>query len=113
CGIQVIGDHNYVGCFVDTRIRLLPHMLPLEGPHHNEMENNRCLLYCKDRGYMYAGTEINQHCFCGDDPYQYGPDDVASIYILDYDCNNECTGDAGQICGGGWRLSVYETGIER
>ncbi|CAG2246684.1 unnamed protein product [Mytilus edulis] len=38
--------------------------------------------------------------------------DVASKYIMDYDCNEECAGDSSQMCGGGWRLSIYSTGIK-
>ncbi|VDI62746.1 Hypothetical predicted protein, partial [Mytilus galloprovincialis] len=51
-------------------------------------------------------------CFCGDDPYQYGPGDVSDYYLGDYDCDKQCCGDSEQICGGRWRLSVYETGNE-
>ncbi|CAC5410600.1 unnamed protein product [Mytilus coruscus] len=67
------------------------------------MENNRCFLYCKELGYMHSGTQNTEECWCGDDPYQYGPDDVTC-------CNNQCIGDSEQKCGGGWRLSVYDTG---
>ncbi|CAG2204953.1 unnamed protein product [Mytilus edulis] len=67
------------------------------------MENNRCLLYCKELDYMYSGTQKTRECWCGDDPYQYGPADVS-------DCNDQCIGDSEQICGGAWRLSVYATG---
>lgn len=28
------------------------------------------------------------------------------------DCWKRCSGDRSQVCGGGCRLSVYETGIE-
>lgn len=51
-------------------------------------------------------------CYCGDDPYQYGPEDVGDFYKQAYDCNYACIGDSNQICGGFWRLSVYETGKE-
>lgn len=50
-------------------------------------------------------------CWCGDDPYQFGPEDVPDWYIQDYDCNRKCLGDFEQMCGGGFRLSVYETGL--
>lgn len=50
-------------------------------------------------------------CFCGNDPYRYGPDDVASTYIMNYDCDQECAGDSMQTCGGGLKLSIYSTGI--
>ncbi|CAC5420924.1 unnamed protein product [Mytilus coruscus] len=73
------------------------------------MENNRCLLYCKDQGYKYTRTENGDECYCGDDPYLYGPENLEDKFIMNYDCNKECIGNSKQICGGGWRLSVYET----
>lgn len=50
-------------------------------------------------------------CFCGDDPYRYGPENVTDNYIMDSDCNSKCIGDPEQICGGVWRLSVYKSGM--
>ncbi|CAG2249212.1 unnamed protein product [Mytilus edulis] len=106
-----VDSNDYVGCFVDTRTRrLLPHQYWLNGNNPPDLENNLCLLYCKEQGYMYFGTQNANQCFCGDDPYQYGPEDVSDYYLGNYDCNKQCCGDSEQICGGGWRLSVYETG---
>ncbi|CAG2204948.1 unnamed protein product [Mytilus edulis] len=109
----VLTDSNeYVGCFVDTYTRrLLPHRYVLnDGTNSPDMENNLCFLYCKEQGYMYSGTQSYTECWCGDDPYQFGPEDVIDYYIQDYDCNRMCLVDFEQMCGGGWRLSVYETG---
>lgn len=50
--------YMYVGCFVDTYTRVLPHQYGLNVSDHPDMENNRCLLYCKDQGYKYAGTQV-------------------------------------------------------
>lgn len=43
-------------------------------------------------------------CHCGDDPlaYQNGPENR---------CNKRCYGDSEQICGGEWRLSMYNTSM--
>ncbi|CAG2213996.1 unnamed protein product [Mytilus edulis] len=75
-----------------------------------DMENNLCLFYCKEQGYLYSGTEAIWWCFCGDDPFWYGPENVTDNYINNYDCNSKCIVDPEQICGGTWRLSVYKTG---
>ncbi|CAG2204946.1 unnamed protein product [Mytilus edulis] len=104
------GSNEYVGCFIDTHTRLFPYEYVLDGTFPPDMENNLCLLHCKELGYIYFGTEAATHCFCGDDPYRYGPENVTDYYIKDYDCNYKCIGDPGQICGGPWRLSVYKTG---
>ena len=45
-------------------------------------------------------------CFCGNErPHHTSSADEG-------DCRETCSGDSSQICGGNWRLSVYETGIE-
>lgn len=50
---------DYVGCFVDSKRRLLPQQYKINGNgYHTDIENNRCLLYCKDQGYKYSGTEV-------------------------------------------------------
>ncbi|VDI28813.1 Hypothetical predicted protein [Mytilus galloprovincialis] len=66
--------------------------------------------YVEEVGDYQYMKQNRAECNCGDDPYQYGPEDVSDYHIRDYDCNRECAGDSEQICGGGWRLSVYETG---
>lgn len=64
------------------------------------------------RKYRFNYFQVARQCHCGDDPHQYGPEDVSNFYIQNYDCDRECLGNSEQICGGGWRLSVYETGNE-
>lgn len=54
--------------------------------------------------------QAEQECWCGDDPYRFGPADVSDEYQQDYDCDQVCLFDSSQICGGSWRLSVYKTG---
>ncbi|XP_076084745.1 sialate:O-sulfotransferase 1-like [Mytilus galloprovincialis] len=101
CQIQVLGSFDYLGCFVDNPVRLLPHGYNGDG-HYPKMENNRCILFCKGQGFKYAGTEATSFCFCGNT--------VKDFYTQNYECNEGCLGDSTQICGGQWRLSVYETG---
>ncbi|CAG2253718.1 unnamed protein product [Mytilus edulis] len=59
CPVQVFDGYDYVGCFADSLNRLLPHYYLFNGKDHPEIENNRCLLYCKDLGYKYAGTQYD------------------------------------------------------
>ncbi|XP_063406436.1 kremen protein 1-like [Mytilus trossulus] len=101
CQIQVLGSFDYLGCFVDYHDRLLSHGYNGDG-HHPQMENNRCILYCKGQGYKYAGTEATDFCFCGNDVKDYSTQNS--------ECFQGCVGDSTQMCGGQWRLSVYKTG---
>lgn len=75
-------------------------------------QNTRCILLCRDLGYMFAGTEVGRVCFCGDDPWQYTAADVDPMYVGNYDCDKPCQADPSEICGGFWRLSVYRTGVK-
>ena len=55
------------------------------------------------QGYDYAGLQARAYCSCGN---TYGSHGLAS----ESECDETCTGDTSQICGGGWRNSVYKTG---
>jgi len=44
---------------------------------------------------------LRNYCFCGDSYGLYGKGNET-------DCNSNCGGNPSQICGGGWRNSVYE-----
>ncbi|CAC5395341.1 unnamed protein product [Mytilus coruscus] len=52
--IKCINSYNYVGCFANAGDSTLPHLYKGIG-YDIEMENSRCILYCKGHGYKYAG----------------------------------------------------------
>ena len=56
-------------------------------------------------GFKFFGLQWRAHCFCGNEFGKYGkkPDE---------ECRVACTGNADQICGGGWRNSIYTTGVK-
>lgn len=90
----------YKGCFTDSGNRAMPH-----GFFSNSgMTINMCVQHCSDLGYPYAGLEWYAECFCGDETY--GSQGERS----DDECNTACKGNSEEMCGGGWRLSVYATG---
>lgn len=63
-----------------------------------------CLDRCAAYGYMAAGMEYGQECYCGD------PANIAAngaTLQAETDCNVVCAGNASAICGGGSRLSTY------
>ncbi|KAG8867272.1 hypothetical protein FRB98_004265 [Tulasnella sp. 332] len=67
------------------------------------MTNTLCESTCAGMGYLYAGTEYADECYCGN---TIG----GSIDLTDSDCNMACAGDSTKICGGSYRLSVYRSG---
>ena len=65
-----------------------------------------CIRRCREEGegYAYAGVQSAEECFCGNAP---PPSD---IIVDDNQCNHGCGGNQDLICGGHWRMNVYETG---
>lgn len=59
-----------------------------------------CGGFCE--GFRYFGAEYAGECFCGD---AFGE---GSTVVGVEECAMVCSGDGGQLCGAGNRLSVYE-----
>ena len=55
-------------------------------------------------GYTHAGLQYHFECFCG----SHGLFDRLGK-APDSQCNRTCSGNNEEMCGGGWRLSVYKT----
>ncbi|KAK1754788.1 putative fungistatic metabolite [Echria macrotheca] len=65
------------------------------------MTLDKCGLFCD--GWEYFGTEYGGECYCGDG---FG-EGKGSVEVDEGECGMACTGDGGQLCGAGFRLSVY------
>ena len=69
------------------------------------MTIEKCKKFCFDKNYLYAGVQNTNECFCGNDI-------KPKILKPKTECKLHCTGDSSQICGGPWRMNIYEnTGI--
>ena len=81
------------GCNVDQDARTLTERKP------DDFENTieRCATQCE--GFKYFGVEVGIECFCGDE---------LTIDQPSTGCNDDCAGNANQICGGTWAISIYE-----
>ncbi|KAK9412462.1 WSC domain-containing protein 1 [Crotalus adamanteus] len=89
---------TYIGCFGDdSRKRTLKGAV-----FHDlrKMTISHCQEACAERAYKYAGLEYGAECYCGNQL----PVNIAK----QEECNNECKGEKGTICGGINRLSVYQ-----
>jgi len=69
------------------------------------MSGAMCSSECRNRGFLYAGTQYSNYCFCGN---QYGRSGLAPVPP---GCDTPCSGNAGEMCGGAWANSVYWTGV--
>ncbi|XP_041437807.1 WSC domain-containing protein 1 isoform X2 [Xenopus laevis] len=63
------------------------------------MTLSHCQDACAERTYLYAGLAYGSECYCGN----YLPLNRAK----EKECNNECKGEKGSVCGGVSRLSVF------
>ncbi|KAJ6591192.1 glyoxal oxidase N-terminus-domain-containing protein [Mycena vulgaris] len=65
-----------------------------------------CVAECNSRGFKYAGAENANECYCGNS-FEGGASGGGTI-ASSSECNMNCSGDATQSCGAGFRLSSYE-----
>lgn len=66
-----------------------------------DMTPESCFNVCGTSGYLYAGLEYGDECWCGD-----GVSKAATL-VDPSRCNMNCTGDATRTCGGRELLSLY------
>lgn len=106
------------GCYVDANSRMLRSYTTRQAG----MTNDQCISTCSSQGYTIAGTEDGQECYCGTQVYRDGG---AGVSAPSSDCGSPCggatifcttfgysnkgaiLGNSGQICGGGWRISIF------
>ncbi|KAJ7726893.1 WSC domain-containing protein, partial [Mycena metata] len=62
-----------------------------------------CVSTCKSRGFTYAGMEYADECYCGTG-YAVSP-----VTAPESDCSMACAGNSTEMCGSGYRLSVYSS----
>ncbi|XP_068765574.1 sialate:O-sulfotransferase 1 isoform X1 [Struthio camelus] len=88
---------TYIGCFSDdSRERTLKGAVFYD---LRKMTVSHCQEACAERAYTYAGLEYGAECYCGNK--------LPTTASKPEECNSECKGEKGSICGGVNRLSVY------
>jgi hypothetical protein len=90
----------YRGCYVDN-VGGVRSMLIQENDNPT-MTIESCISQCSSLGYMVAGMEYSDQCFCDD----YVRNN-ASLASSDSQCAMTCAGNTNEICGGPNLLSVY------
>ncbi|KAM0253586.1 hypothetical protein ACHAQJ_007214 [Trichoderma viride] len=100
--VPVVGNWTYQGCYADNINQV--HTFFWQNIFADTMTPEQCLNQCAEYGYMAAGLEYGQECYCGD------PENIktaGSTKMPETDCNVPCPGNASAICGGGSRLTTY------
>jgi hypothetical protein len=88
---------EYLGCFKDSEVRILPILLY---PHGLTLEI--CHSECSAAYYPYSSLESGNECWCGD---KFNPSN--QIYEDEKNCNKKCAGDSLTACGGSWAANIY------
>ncbi|XP_069040277.1 sialate:O-sulfotransferase 1 [Lepisosteus oculatus] len=89
---------TYVGCFLDdSKERALKGTVFYD---FRKMTSTMCQDACSESGYLFAGLEYGAECYCGNR--------ITSPSTRDEECNLDCKGEKGSVCGGVGRLSVYK-----
>ncbi|NXB80019.1 WSCD1 protein, partial [Donacobius atricapilla] len=88
---------TYMGCFShDSRERTLKGAVFYD---LRKMTVAHCQEACAERAYSYAGLAYGAECYCGNA--------LPAAAARPEECNMECRGQRGSLCGGVNRLSVY------
>lgn len=64
-----------------------------------------CAKTCHSKGFIYAGVEYSQECYCNNAGVGHGGVPAPGG---DADCSMLCAGNKAEFCGGSSRLSVYQ-----
>jgi hypothetical protein len=83
-------QYGYIGCFRDNNPGR-----QLSTNVYSDTKNNtndKCISACYTAGWIYAGTQYQQECWCGNA--------IPTQRDLERDCNYVCTGNGSQTCGG-------------
>ncbi|KAF7311445.1 Glycoside hydrolase [Mycena kentingensis (nom. inval.)] len=87
-----------VGCVTDGSSRALSYSYT-----SSSMTQDACTTTCDGKGYIYAGTQYSNECWCGNSLNNgYGVATAAS------ECNSRCAGNSAQVCGGSYRLTFFK-----
>ena len=65
-----------------------------------------CLAECKSRGFYLAGLQYGRECWCG----PVVP--PVCLQVAEAECSTPCSGDSGEMCGGTYRMNVYQVGLD-
>ena len=85
--------YNYLGCWSDTDSA--KRQLPLRIYTGTLNDNDYCTKQCYAAGYMFAGTQYQTECWCGNIPPESSYQDLSDIH-----CTYACPADGNDRCGG-------------
>ncbi|XP_062608878.1 uncharacterized protein LOC134270660 [Saccostrea cucullata] len=83
-------------CYLDSPTRTLDGQFTKS----DQMTPSYCQKFCTKGNYKLYGVEASNWCHCGN----YITRDVLKDPS---DCEEKCSGDSDQICGGAWAINIF------
>ncbi|KAJ6549867.1 WSC domain-containing protein [Mycena capillaripes] len=80
-----------------TSARALKHLVAVSSPN---MTVESCLDSCAAGGYILAGVEFGDECYCGNA--------LLYVYGVSEACDMACSGNTSEFCGGPKALNLYQ-----
>lgn len=93
---------SYVGCYTDSTAA---RGLQADGYAADDMTEGKCIGFCDQAGYSFAGVEYGRECRCDD--YIRSP----SNQTAEFECNFPCAGASAEPCGGSNRMNIFTNGV--
>ena len=97
-----VGDWTYQGCLAEGATQKV---FPWQLVNSTGNSPQWCLSRCQEFGFMAAGMEYGEECYCGD---LDNIDQAGGKPAPETDCNTACSGDPEALCGQGNRLTWYK-----
>lgn len=106
----VVSGCNWQGCYDDLNARALQPQVLFDS--RSIMDIDLCVGTCLEAGYLYAGLEYGEECYCGpqiegDHSLMYGNTSSQDIILT---CSNPefaCKGNTNHMCGGFGTIGIY------
>lgn len=83
------GLYRYIGCFRENNPN---RQLAQQVGANDAMTADMCLKLCAAKNYAYCGTQYHREC--------WGGPAIPKLKVIEGNCNYDCSGDIGQMCGG-------------
>ncbi|RPA75206.1 WSC-domain-containing protein [Ascobolus immersus RN42] len=104
----------YEGCMLDRKnSSTIPERRTFNGGFmvSNDMTVEKCITFCKEKGFVIAGLHHGDECLCGDGtdfpiPNEQFPNPKLQHLL----CDKACAGNKDEKCGGnGLKMTVYRS----
>ncbi|KAE9375954.1 WSC-domain-containing protein [Stipitochalara longipes BDJ] len=96
---QISPTYSQLGCYTEASNGRALNSYSIAD---DAMTVEKCAAACT--GHWMFGVEWHRECYCGDELMP------GSVPASSTDCKYSCVGNDSELCGGDWRLNVYQFG---